>query len=395
MRPSEAYAELSLPTNATHEQIRRAYKRACLRWHPDKHPPGQPKEHAEIKFKAICLAYSRLCEHSGTQPTVNVPDDTDADPFADATYRKRFAEGFAKQFAAEGYSVDAETLFDSLFGDGRRDFEFEFGKRRLSDRVVDLPLTLEELALGCVKKRRVRNEGVDPIALNIYVKPGYRQGDRVRFKNANMDGKNEGDVVFVISLKSHPRFVAKGDDLFLTLKVDLVDALAGVVIMDKGVDGSDLKIRVDTVVYPGYVHLVKGKGLPRRACPENRGDLHVSFDITFPKRIEADDRAAVRNLFARLERNATCRMNMRRSSSLFMSKGPSVSFNILSSRRNSTTMANDCKENAEVMEGEEKAQMDNGMKDRKDEGMRPGDHQTLKGSFVRGKGKLKIGNIFR
>lgn len=400
MKPSEAYAQLSLPTNATHDQIRGAYKRACLRWHPDKHPPGQAKEHAEVKFKAVCLAYSRLCEHSSAQSTPSSSHDSDADPFVDANYRKRFAEGFAKQFAAEGYSVDAETLFDSLFGDGRRDFEFEFGKRKLTDRIVDLPLTLEELALGCVKKRRVRNEGIDPIVLNICVKPGYRPGDRVRFKNANVEGRNEGDVVFVISLKSHPRFAAKGDDLFRTLKVDLVDALAGVAVMEKGVDGSDIKIRIDTVVHPGYVHVLKGKGLPRRACPEERGDMHVAFDIIFPKRIEADDRGAVRNLFGRLERNAACRLNMRRSSSLFMSKATGVSYNILNNRRSSTAVGNGGKENMdgneEELKRDDKLTDRKDRKDRKDEGMRISDsQQTPKSSFVRGRGKLKIGNIFR
>eukprot|EP00177_Eucheuma_denticulatum_P006647 GFKZ01012100.1.p1 GENE.GFKZ01012100.1~~GFKZ01012100.1.p1 ORF type:complete len:424 (+),score=76.85 GFKZ01012100.1:42-1274(+) len=410
MKPSEALAELSLPPNASADQIRRAYKRACLRWHPDKHPPGPPRDRAETKFKAITVAYSRLCDLNKTPPAARPTDtpsdphtahhhdhdddDDNADPFADAAYRKQFASGFAKQFAAQGYHVDADTLFDSLFGEARREFKFDNTASgdggavvRLDDRLVDLAVTLEELAAGCVKKRRVRNVGRDPVVLNVCVKPGYREGDRVRFRDVVVEGGRKGDIVFVIRVVDHARFVTDGDDVSVTVTVDLVDALAGVgVVVDGVCQGEQVKVRVDSVVYPGYVHVVAGKGLPRRERPETRGELRVLFEIAFPKRVEAEDRAAVRELFARLERHAACRKDMRRSSSLFTNRGAGVGGmgvggGMFGGRRH--TMA---------PRGGGKMAGDGGLGDMDGEDALSDDAAR---GFGRGKSKLRIPNIFR
>lgn len=335
----DPYAELSIPPSASAEQIRRAYKAACLCWHPDKHPSGVARSHAEARFKAIVRAYTLLSDpssraaHDASRPT--------DDPFADAAYRSRFAEGFARQFAREGHAVDADKLFESLFGQEERQKFDERARNwqtmeKSEDREIDLPLSLEDLYAGCIKKRRLRN--TDPqtaVVLSIVVRPGYRPGDRVRFKDAAVeDGRRPGDVVFVLTQKPHDRFAVDGDHLRITMQVRLVDALAGAVVIVKGLDGKDVKVRVDDVIHPGYVHVVTGRGMPRRSSPDQCGDLHIAFDITFPGRVEADDRAAVRDLFARLDAHANCRMAIRRSSSLFMSKGGAAS--ILSPRRNST-----------------------------------------------------------
>lgn len=407
MRPSEALAELSLPPNATPDQIRRAYKRACLRWHPDKHPAGPTRDRAEAKFKAIAVAYSRLCELNKTRPdsatttqdprqprhhTTDEPGPEE-DPFADATYCKQFASGFARQFAAQGYQVDADTLFDSLFGEARREFKFDTanddgpGVVRLDDRLVDLAVTLEELAAGCVKKRRVRNAGREPVVLNVCVKPGYREGDRVRFRDVAVEGERRGDIVFVIRVVEHAKFVTKGDDVSITVTVDLVDALAGVgVVVDGVCNGEQVKVRVDSVVYPGYVHVVPGKGLPRRERPETRGELRVVFEIAFPKRVEAEDRGAVRELFARLERHASSRKDMRRSSSLFTNRGGGVGGmgvggGMFGGRRHTMAPRGGSKMTGEdglgEMEGDDTLSDDTGR------------------GFAKGKSKLRIPNIFR
>lgn len=336
----DPYHELSLPSSATADEIRRAYKAACLRWHPDKHPSGPPRENAEARFKAVAHAYNLLADPA-SRAAYDASRAAAHDPFADPIYRKQFADGFAKQFAREGHSVDADSLFESLFGEGEREKFDERARRwqtmdRCEDREVELPLTLEELHSGCTKKRRLKKPDGDTAAvLSIVVRPGYRQGDRIRFKDAAVeDGRLPGDVVFLLTQRPHPRFEVDADDLTMVMHVNLVDALAGAVLVVKGLDGKDVKIRVDNVIHPGYVHTVKGRGLPRRDAPNESGDLRIRFDIAFPTRVEAEDRTAVRELFAKLDAHTNCRMSIRRSSSLFMNRG-SGGHGLLNSRRSS------------------------------------------------------------
>lgn len=349
--PTDPYEILGLSSTATVEQVRRSYKRLCLRWHPDKHPDGAQRADAERRFKAIVRAYSDICEAT---TTTNSSSDPENDPFSDPLYQRSFARSFADHLGAEGVPVDTDSLFQSLFGD-RHDSTTDSSnlnqpsstnskssQPKPSDREVDLPLTLEELYTGCIKKRRMRPPpnaptGTNSPVLNISVRPGYRPGDRVRFRDAAFDTPNAppADVVFTITQKPHPHFKVDGDDLRIMMRVNLVDALAGAVLIVRTLDSSEIKIPIDSVIYPDYVHCVKGKGMPRRSSPNQYGDLFISFQIQFPRRVEADDRSAVRDLFSRLDSHSKNRMSMRRSSSLFTTRQQAA--NILHPRRSSTS----------------------------------------------------------
>lgn len=294
----DPYQLLSVPQSATPDQIRRAYKKACLRYHPDKHPAGHARQQAEGKFKAISRAYSQLCDHLDSRRSVPTPPKPHAhhafpfDPFCDF-------------FNPATFNPPPEKL-------------------------LDLHLTLEEFYNGVVKKRQLKNSPDAPV-MTIAVKPGYRPGDRIRFKQA---AANQADVVFVLQAKPHHTYHLDGDDLKMTMRVNLVDALAGALLIVKSLDNSEMKVRVDSVIHPTYVHTVPNAGMPRREQPSEKGNLYVSFETIFPKRVEADDRSAVRDLFLKLEAHSRNRMAMRRSSSLFTSRGPAQTF--MHNRRAST-----------------------------------------------------------
>lgn len=316
----DPYVLLAVPRSATQDHVRRAYKKACLRWHPDKHPPGAQRTDAERTFKAICRAYNTLSDPSARR----VYDVLHPDQSTMNGLPQQRGNSFFDSFCSGGDS-----------GGGLAEEVGDFEKP--PDKEVDLAITLEEFYLGCVKKRRLRTgvpvSGEEHPVLTIAVRPGYRPGDRVRFRDATMDVPCglPADVVFVISQKPHARFAPDGDDLRMTMRINLVDALAGAVLIIRALDGTDVKVRVDNVIYPGYVHRIEGAGMPRRRCPQEKGSLFVAFEIMFPKRIEADDRGAVRELFARLEVHSKNRMSVRRSSSLFTSRQTGA--NILNHRR--------------------------------------------------------------
>jgi DnaJ homolog subfamily B member 4 len=125
------------------------------------------------------------------------------------------------------------------------------------DREIELPLTLEELYAGCVKKRRLRKHVYDAQACNfvertdlltVTVQPGYRPGDRIRFHEASDEGIGTipADVVYIITQLPHPRFTAVGSDLRLYVHVALVDALAGAVLQIETISGEVVQVRTSS-----------------------------------------------------------------------------------------------------------------------------------------------------
>ena len=267
----DLYRLLSISPSATPDQVRRAYKRACLRHHPDKHPPGPDRDAAEAIFKSISLAYS---QHS----SFSHPNK-------------------------ENKNCNQGTNFS------RADFEFS---SEVTERHETLQLTLAEFYNGCVKRTRLSNAAKAPL-LTIAIKHGYRPGDRIRFRNIPQDIGPPLDVVFTLSQKPHSIFTQSGDDLNVKMRIRLVDALAGAALLLTTPDNKQVSVCIDTVIHPDYVHRVPNKGMPKRSCPTERGDLLISFDIAFPPRVEAHHRSAIRDVFARLDAH----MTMKRSSSLW------------------------------------------------------------------------------
>lgn len=362
---SDPYKILSVPRNATQEQIRRAYKKACLRHHPDKHPAGDARVEAERVFKLIAYAYTQLTDgpRSGAgmgtmysprpptpAPTRRPPQapkpppprppprstpprpSPPTQPKASANTtprpetppvppRARPATDNKNEDAGKDTAKDAGAGLDSDDADDGPTSQSSF---RMPDREVDLPLTLEELASGCVKRRKLRVVGAPDSSLpvlTICVKPGYRPGDRIRFRSAwtPPGAPAPVDIVFIISQLPHTTFTLDGDDLRLKMRLNLVDALTGALLVVRTLENSPLNLLLDPVISPAHVERVKGHGMPRRADPSKRGDLLVSFDIAFPVSIEANHRPALRELFAKFDAEArTAKRHIRRSSSLFV-----------------------------------------------------------------------------
>lgn len=317
-----------------------------------------------------------------------------ADPFADPEFRRLFTEAVAKSCAAEGHPMEPSQLFDSLFGKARAEFgsvplspgpkcdtddnvddvddaddddddddddvdvvvvdddgdenkntpshahkkhasrsrESHRKLPKAPDHEVELPLTLEELYRGCVKKRRLRKQVFDSATsrfveraeiLNITVRPGYKPGDKIRFHEASDHGVGvtPADVVFIITQVPHHRFSLHGQDLGVTIRMGIADALAGSLISLDLLSGESIQIRTTEIVSPGQVKRIKGKGMPRPPGSSSPfGDLIVSFNVQFPQSLTGDEKLKVRDLFDAIEDRMTGsapQVHMRRTSSMF------------------------------------------------------------------------------
>ncbi|XP_019769817.2 dnaJ protein homolog 1 [Dendroctonus ponderosae] len=305
------YAILGIPKGASDDEIKKAYRKLALRYHPDKNKsPG-----AEEKFKDVAEAYEVLS------------DKKKRDLF------DQYGEEGLKGGVPGGGTFHDGTTYYSFHGDPRATFAqffgsaspfeelFSFGssffdhptvrvqqqppQQRSRDQdppvEVDLYVALEDILTGCSKSMRITKKVLksngklikEDKILNIAIKPGWKSGTKITFAKEGDQGLNKepADVVFTIRDKPHPTYKRDGSDIRYTAKVSLKEALCGCVLSVPLLGGGRTTLGMtEEVIRPGTVKIIHGQGLPQPKEPSRRGDLLVSFDIAFPERITSEMR---------------------------------------------------------------------------------------------------------
>ncbi|XP_034461869.1 dnaJ homolog subfamily B member 13-like isoform X1 [Hippoglossus hippoglossus] len=328
------YKTLEINRNATDADIKKAYRRLALKFHPK----SSKEAGSTDRFSQLGEAYEVL-----------------SDPRKKATYDKFGEEGLKggipPEFGRGGawsskyaYHGNPEKTFKQFFGGDNpfadfytNDVPLSFGGLqpvvvKTQDPPIerDLHLSLDDLFHGCTKKikisRRVMNEGgytssIKDKILSIDVNPGWKEGTRIVFSKEGDQGPNSipADIVFIVRQKSHPLFERQDDDLIyktqislemvshitcvfyqLNLKIwykketlkqtkkHLPQALTGFSVNVQTIDGRLLNIPINDIVHPKYRKVVPGEGMPLFQDPSQRGDLIIHFDIQFPEKLSPD-----------------------------------------------------------------------------------------------------------
>ncbi|KAI0562700.1 chaperone protein DnaJ [Gracilaria domingensis] len=166
------------------------------------------------------------------------------------------------------------------------------------DLQVTVLCTLEQLFSGVDRFVRIircvtRSDGVivrEMFERCVSVKAGCRAGMRIRVKGGGnrIAGCIDGDVVFTIAEKTHPKFVRHGDNLSVSHSITLAQALTRSVVSITGIDGKPVNVDVWAVFSRqfswkhGVNVLVRGAGMPAFEDASFRGDLIVNFDVIYP-----------------------------------------------------------------------------------------------------------------
>ncbi|XP_042354818.1 dnaJ homolog subfamily B member 13 [Plectropomus leopardus] len=307
------YETLEINRNATDADIKKAYRRLALKFHPSSNREKGSRE----KFSQLGEAYDVL-----------------SDPRKKATYDKFGEEGLRgglpPEFGVSGawsskyvYHGNPEKTFKQFFGGDNpfadfytNDEPLQFGG--LQPGVVktqdphierDLHLSLDDLFHGCTKKikisRRVMNEdgytsSIRDKLLTIDVKPGWKEGTRIVFPKEGDQGPNNipADIVFIVRQKSHPLFVRQHNDLIYKAPITLEMALTGFSVDVETLDGRILSIPINDIVHPAYNKVVTGEGMPLSQDPSHRGNLIITFDIQFPEKLSAERKHLIKQALA-------------------------------------------------------------------------------------------------
>eukprot|EP00462_Mataza_sp_D1_P011072 CAMPEP_0175152538 /NCGR_PEP_ID=MMETSP0087-20121206/19174_1 /TAXON_ID=136419 /ORGANISM="Unknown Unknown, Strain D1" /LENGTH=347 /DNA_ID=CAMNT_0016438991 /DNA_START=93 /DNA_END=1136 /DNA_ORIENTATION=+ len=335
----EYYQVLGVDQEASEKQIKRAFHKLSLKYHPDKKGPDSHKQ----KYLAITEAYEIL-----------------SDAEKRSIYDTEGHEGLKQ--AAQG-GGGGGSPFDMFFGGGGGGG----GRRKGPDFKMDFPVTLEDLYNGLerdfkvnrkvlckkcrgtgaeggatVKCRKCKGAGVitrmqqlgpgfnvqmqdhcdkcggkgktakklcphcrgtktvdEDKELNAVVEQGMDTGSELRFERASEQrpGTTPGDVILVLKTQPHPRFKRLKDDLHYTMTITLKQALLGFTKTIEHLDGHTVEITKDTVTQHGSFHKVPGEGMPQHEFPSNKGTLVVKFEVMLPPKLTEDQSKLIGSLF--------------------------------------------------------------------------------------------------
>ncbi len=295
MTYKDYYKILGIPRTATQEDVKQAYRKLALKYHPDR---NKGDKHAEERFKEINEAnqvlgdpekrkkYDQFGEDwKHYQESGARPGGFDWSKYAGGTTETRHMsqEEFDQVFGDEGIG----DIFDLLFG--RRSGQ-ERGRRSAATKGADLEtettLSLEEAYTGSARLVRI-----DRQTIRIAIKPGIEDGRVLRIPGKGSSGRGggpHGDLYLTVRIMPHPDFHRNGNDLDVDLPVDLYTAVLGGKTRVKTLKG-DVYMDVPKGTQSGAVLRLRGLGMPLYGRRNEFGNLFVRIVIRIPDHLTDEE----------------------------------------------------------------------------------------------------------
>ncbi len=301
------YKILGVSKDASKEDIKKAYRKLALKYHPDR-TKGDKK--AEEKFKQISEAYAVLSDKEKRQQY---------DTFGSAGFQQRYSKedifkgadlgdilrefginlgGFGGAGGFEG-SARGGSPFEFFFQQGGEDF----GRTQRAQPVkggdlsLELPITLNEVLHGAEKTISLAR-GTYTEKVSVKVPPGIESGKKLRVAGKGSPsplGGPPGDLYLLVKVQPHPVFSRDGHNLIVEKSIPFSAAALGADIEVPTLEGKQLKVKVPPGTQSRAKLRLRGNGLPF-GPRDGRGDLYVRIFIAVPKSLTAEQKKLVEEL---------------------------------------------------------------------------------------------------
>jgi molecular chaperone DnaJ len=348
------YEVLGVAKSATDQEMKSAYRKLALQYHPDRNPGDKQ---AEDRFKEAAEAYSVLTDaqkraaydrygHAGLGGAAGGGAGFDPSIFADFSDVLGDLFGFGDAFGGRrgGNRVqrgsdlryDLELKFeDAAFGVTRQIkysrhescLECEgsgaqqgsgpstcttcngHGQVRFQQGFFSITRTCSQCSgTGKIIKnpcKSCRGEGrmVRERTVELKIPAGVDNGDKMRVSgegDAGGKGGPDGDLYVVLSVKDHEIFERREHQLYCHIPVSFPQAALGSEIMVPTLEGEDVALKVPAGTQTGSTFRIKGRGVSKRGG-SSRGDLYVTVDVAIPAKLSKEQKELIAKLAATLE----------------------------------------------------------------------------------------------
>lgn len=283
---SDYYETLGVAKTASADDIKKAYRKQAVEWHPDKHQGGD-KEKAEKKFKEINEAYQVLSDPQKKQMYDQVGHSAFENGGGGAGYggfggQSPFGGSWKVYTSGSGESPfgnfdfgDPFDIFEQFFGGGS-----PFGGRQ-TRRIPQYSIEIDFMDAIRGIEKEVSVEGKKR---KIKIPPGVDTGARIQF----------ADFVLVIQVKSDKIFERQGSDIYAIVKIPLTTAILGGTLKVPTVDG-DTTVRIRPGTQFGTMLRLRGKGVPHLRS-KSRGDEYIRLQVEMPEKLNREQKKLIEEL---------------------------------------------------------------------------------------------------
>ena len=279
MAKRDYYEVLGVSKNASDDEIKKAYRKLAIKYHPDKNPGDKE---AEEKFKEINEAHDVL---SDKQKRARYDQFGHAGVGGGAAGGNPFGNGGSPfgNFNGQSFNFDFGGGFDDILSN-----LFGFGggagarrPRRGADLQTSVTLTFEEAIFGTTKEVDINGESI-----KLKIPEGIDDGMSIRLRGKGgeaPDGGEKGDLYVRIRVKPHKHLTREGNIILSEERISMVDAALGCEIDVETVDGN-VTMKVPAGTQSGTPFKLSGHGVPFRADGD-RGPHIVTVIVETPKNL--------------------------------------------------------------------------------------------------------------
>lgn len=304
------YETLGVAKSATTDEIKKAYRKLALKYHPDKNKGDKA---AEEKFKKVSEAYAVLSDAEKKQQY---------DTYGSTDFHQRYSQedifrnfdlnDILKQFGFGMGGGQRSSGFMNGMGGGQQ-FNSFFGQgggmgggcggggchqpEKGQDMTYQITITLDDVLNGSERNISLRKNGQTQ-QVSVKVPKGIEEGKKLRLKGkggASRNGGLAGDLFLKVDIAPHPNFERDGDDLIVTRLISYSEACLGAKVEVETLEKKKFAVKVPSGSVNGSRLRIRGYGLPVGPIGE-RGDLYVKLAVKVPEELSDEQRELVEKL---------------------------------------------------------------------------------------------------